>query len=121
MSTEFVEELADKVSPEHLSEADEEDRSPMRLALRNTTSAVEILKYLILRGVDLRARDFASGYRQQRRKVLDWVRSELQLHRMFVALVLGCGVHDIREQQLIEEGRMSDETNENQVGADTIP
>mmetsp|Transcript_23543 Transcript_23543/g.63354 ORF Transcript_23543/g.63354 Transcript_23543/m.63354 type:complete len:305 (-) Transcript_23543:95-1009(-) len=123
MSSGFVKELADKVAPEHLYEADEEDRSPMRLALRNPTSAVSILKYLILRGVDLRSKDFKLGYRQPRRQLLDWVEAEVRAHQTFVTLVLGCGVGGTRERSLTKEmltqwrrsGRLSGGPNENQL------
>ena len=83
-----------------------------------------ILQYLILRGVDLRSKDFQLGYRQARRQLLDWLQAEVRAHRTFVTVVLGCGVGGTCERSLTKEmatqwhrlGRLSGGPNENQVG-----
>ena len=96
MSFAFVQDLADKVPPGHLTQADKYGMSPMRAAAARSSASdgLRIVSMLVLRGVPVPDWVFVNG---RRRKLRAWANAELAIHRTYVALVIGCGVHASRD------------------------
>ena len=105
----FVEELADKVAPEHLTmiiglehgEGSDLNRSPMQSAHTYSPDPLAVVRMLILRGVPARPEDFpATTYAYGgdllpcRRELLASLEADLHLNdRTFLGLFLAAGVH----------------------------
>ena len=98
MSPSFVEELAGKVAPEHLTMCSTNGRLPMHAAFCHNRDSLGIVRVLILRGVPARPEDFpATGLgdlRPRRRELLASLDADLDLNdRTFLGLFLAGGVH----------------------------
>jgi len=102
MSPSFVEELAGKVVPEHLTMRDTggTPTSPMRRAFLRRQDSLTVVRMLILRGVPARPEDFPADYGfgrdllTRRRELLASLDADLDLNdRTFLGLFLAGGVH----------------------------
>ena len=122
MSVALVQDLADKVPPEHLTQEARQDAcriSPMHAAAvrDNTPDGIAKVMMLVLRGVPVRQVDFLERYTESitegtgssRRRsritkiihrpcrrlpgLLAWANAELAAHRTYDDLVIGCGIH----------------------------
>ena len=99
MSPSFVEELAGKVAPEHLTMCNNTGRSPMQMAFIFNPDPLAVVRMLILRGAPARPDDFpASKYGTpllpRRRELLASLEADLHLNdRTFLGLFLAAGVH----------------------------
>ena len=108
MPTSFISDILPRVPREHLSLRDIDDWSPLRYAVANTDKRARTttIPLLILHGAPVLERDFPEPYGHQRRRGFDaasrqqlraWAEAELFIrNEIFVALVLGCGVHHAR-------------------------
>ena len=100
MSPSFVEELAGKVAPEHLTMRSH-GKSLMLAAFRHNPSSLAVARVLILRGVPARPEDFpatscfhAGDLLPRRRELLASLDADLDLNdRTFLGLFLAGGVH----------------------------
>ena len=99
MSPSFVEELAGKVAPEHLTMRDTggTPTSPMRRAFLRRQDSLTVVRMLILRGILARPEDFAADHGhllRRRRELLASLEADLDLNdRTFLGLFLAGGVH----------------------------
>ena len=99
MSTSFVEELAGKVAPEHLTMCDVHGKSPMQQAFLTFPDPLPIVRMLILRGVPATPEDFPAllhgeSLLPRRRDLLASLEADLNLNdRTFLGLFLAAGVH----------------------------
>jgi hypothetical protein len=100
MSFPAVQELADKVTPDHLSMSNSFDEAPMQSAFESNPDFLPIALMLILRGATVRPRDFpAANYDNvnlvdRRRDLLASLEADLRLNdQILIGLFLGCGVH----------------------------
>ena len=101
MNPSFVEELAGKVAPEHLTMCSITGTSPMRAAFRYSPDQLATVRVLILRGIPVRPEDFpATDYDyedvlpRRRRELLASLDADLDLNdRTFLGLFLAGGVH----------------------------
>ena len=108
MSPSFVEELAGKVAPEHLTMCSNIGESPMQTAFTRTPDSLAVVRMLILRGIPARPDDFpavdspddfpATAYGRdllpRRRELLASLEADLDLNdRTFLGLFLAGGVH----------------------------
>ena len=99
MSPSFVEELAGKVAPEHLTMCNNFGAPPMQRAFMHNSDPLAVVRMLILRGVPARPEDFpASSYGApllpRRRELLASLEADLHLNdRTFLGLFLAAGVH----------------------------
>ena len=101
----FVEELAGKVPPAHLTMRTGEDESPMQAAFCCNHEETSIVRMFILRGVPALAEDFPewkymgdgtfhNDLRPYRREILASFEADLALNdRTFLGLFLAGGVH----------------------------
>ena len=100
-SLSFVQELAGKVTPDHLSMPSNYDNSPVQKpSVTRNPDYLPIVRMLILRGATVRPQDFpASAYYgdthlARRRDLLASLEADLRLNDLIlIGLVLGCGVH----------------------------
>ena len=98
-SLSFVQELADKVTPDHLSMPNSLGFSSMRAAFLSNPDYLPIVRMLILRGATVRPQDFPSSNQwfnllPRRRHLLASLEADLRLNDLIlIALFLGCGVH----------------------------
>ena len=91
-----MQELADKVTPDHLSMSDSEGDSPMGIAFQYNPEYLPIVRMLILRGAAVRPQDFPSfsSLLDRRRDLLASLEADLRLNDLIlIGLFLGCGVH----------------------------
>ena len=100
MSPSFVEELAGKVAPEHLTMCNTGGISPMQAAFVGNPDSIAVVRVLILRGIPVRPEDFpATDYGRddllpRRRELLASLDADLDLNdRTFLGLFLAGGVH----------------------------
>jgi hypothetical protein len=104
-SAAFVQWLAEKVPPEHLTRRvfpgpAGEGASPTSAAFQTNSDRVAIAKLHTIRGAMFHPYDFPSISRdglmlvKYRRQLLKWVEAELATHRVFINVVLVCGVYD---------------------------
>jgi hypothetical protein len=104
-SAAFVQWLAAKVPPEHvamriLPGPAGEGASPTSAAFQSNSDRVAIAKMHVIRGAMFHPYDFPSISRdglmlvKYRRQLLKWVEEELATPRVFINVVLGCGVYD---------------------------
>ena len=98
MSLSFVQELADEVTPDHLSMPDRTGVSPMLWAFEYNPDFLPIVRMLILRGATVRPNDFPASYLgsllARRRNLLAPLEADLRLNDLIlIGLFLGCGVH----------------------------
>ena len=101
MSASFVEELAGKVAPDHLTMPDNfRHLSPMRAAFEENSQQhhLPIVRMLILRGVPVRPQDFPAGYQgrflPRRRQIIASIEADLKLNdHTWIGQVLASGVH----------------------------
>ena len=100
-SVTFVQELADKVPPAHLDAGPvAQCYSPMATAfILNTAHRIPMVKMLVLRGAAVHVAAFPASEHnttmslvKQHLELLEWAEGELENHRTFIALLLGCGV-----------------------------
>ena len=80
--------------PEHLTQADNTDTTPMKYAL--WTKNLATLQHLVLVGAPVRPQDcprYATNLLPTRNALLVWLHAEHTLRHTFTALILGCGVH----------------------------
>ena len=115
MPTSFVMDiLHNGVPPEHLNLRDIDDWSPIRYAVANDDleARATTIPLLILSGARVVEVDFPEtqksrrGFDEASRQLLrSWAERELCIHRTFVALVLGCGIHGRPSCAQEEEGR----------------
>ena len=86
MSFAFVNDLADMLPPEYLTQQ-------MHMC------KIPTVRMLVLRGVPVREADFVGCNRTTscRRELLAWANAELAPHRTYIGLVIGCGVHASRD------------------------
>ena len=97
-SLSFLQELASKVTPDHLSMPDRNRVSPMQWAFQRNPDYHPVVRMLILRGATVRPDDFPAGYRggllNRRRELLASLKADLRLNDLIlIGLFLGCGVH----------------------------
>ena len=98
-SLSFLQELASKVPPDHLSMPDRDGVSPMQSAFECNPDYLPIVRMLILRGATVRPQDFPAGYYggnllDRRRDLLASLEADLRLNDLIlIGLFLGCGVH----------------------------
>ena len=92
-----MQELADKVTPDHLSMPTSYGYSPIQKAFQRNPDYLPIVRMLILRGATVRPRDFpgySSRLLDRRRHLLASLEADLRLNDLIlIGLVLGCGVH----------------------------
>ena len=104
MSPSFVEELAGKVAPEHLTMGSRYGGwSPMRAAFVRNRDPTAVVRMLVLRGVPARPEDFPTSdlvtggildLLRRRRELLASLEADLDLNdRTFLGLFLAGGVH----------------------------
>ena len=100
MSPSFVEELAGKVAPEHLTMCNYFGEPPMRRAFVFNSDPLAVVRMLILRGVPARPEDFPASKHlsgdllPRRRELLASLEADLHLNdRTFLGLFLAAGVH----------------------------
>ena len=99
----FAQELASKVTPDHLSMPNRYGTSPMKSTFQCNPAYLPIVRMLILRGAAVRSDDFPAslGYKyvdefllDRRRDVLASLEADLRLNdQILIGLFLGCGVH----------------------------
>ena len=98
-SLSFLQELADKVTPDHLSMPNRNGFSPMQNAFEYNRDYLPIVRMLILRGATVRLQDFQAGYGirnfiDRRCDLLASLEADLRLNDLIlIGLFLGCGVH----------------------------
>ena len=98
-SLSFLQELASKVPPDHLSMSSRNGWSPMQKAFQHNPDYLPIVRMLILRGATVRPDDFPASYYggsllDRRRDLLASLEADLRLNDLIlIGLVLGCGVH----------------------------
>ena len=98
MSLSFMQELASKVTPEHLSMPDSHGYSPMQSAFQSNPDYLPIVRMLILCGATVRPHDFPDHHLNslldRRRDLLASLEADLRLNDLIlIGLFLGCGVH----------------------------
>ena len=100
VSPSFVEELAGKVAPEHLTMCNNDGVSPIRTALFFNPDPLAVVRMLILRGVPARPEDFPASEHPigdllpRRRELLASLEADLHLNdSTFLGLFLAGGVH----------------------------
>ena len=80
----------------------EYNHTPMYYAVVDNSQRYEIVQFLTLRGAPVRTQDFRKELWMSPQllathdfgpRLLAWAEAELAVHRAFIALVLGCGVH----------------------------
>ena len=98
-SLSFLQELASKVPPDHLSMPNRNGLSPMQSAFECNPDYIPIVRMLILRGATVRPQDFPSSNHgdsllDRRRDLLASLEADLRLNDLIlIGLFLGCGVH----------------------------
>ena len=104
-SAAFVQWLAAKVPPEHLTRRvlpgpGGEGASPTSAAFQTNSDRIAIAKMHTIRGAMFQPYNFPSISRdglmlvKYRRQLLKWVEAELATHHVFINVVLVCGVYD---------------------------
>ena len=93
----FLQELADKVTPDHRSMPNRGGVSPMQCAFQSNPDYLPIVRMLILRGATVRPQDLPGDSNNLLGRIRDLLASleaDLRLNdQILIALVLGCGVH----------------------------
>ena len=94
MSPSFVEELAGKVAPDHLTMYGSDDRQPMDIAFTINPDPIAVVRVLILRGVPAEPEAISWYKLSYRRELLASLEADLDLNdRTFQGLLLAGGVH----------------------------
>ena len=89
-SLSFLQELASKVPPDHLSMPSRHGVSPMQMAFQHNPNYLPIVRMLILRGATVRPQDFpghSSFLLDRRRNLLASLEADLHLNDLILSLI----------------------------------